>query len=126
MQMWSDGEQLQDPKDKRCLELLHPPTIRHLLIKGAKEEIAKYFPLCENLVSLKRFMGSKLPLNFITKDIYDMKDAMEPYFMSTIYCDFRPDEEGTYQLLYREAGRRFMEAKKSAAKNKNVDSTANP
>ncbi len=121
MTMWSDGAQLEDPLDLRRLGFLHPPTVRHLLQKGSKVEIARYFPLCENLVCLKRFMGSKLPLDFGRPDVYDMKDDMEPYLMSTIYCNFRQDEQPTHQFLHREAARRFVEAKKSAAKNKNMN-----
>lgn len=79
---------------------------------GNKIEVAKYFPLRENLISIKRFIGSKLPLRFGSNDVYDMRRVMKPYHISTVTCGFRVDEQAAHQFLHREGSRRFLDPSK--------------
>ncbi|KAJ8115059.1 hypothetical protein OPT61_g3203 [Boeremia exigua] len=110
LSMFVDAQAITDPLDNRRLELLHPITVAHLLLKGTKIQIATYFPLCEDLVTVKRFMGSRLPLRFDSEDTFNMAETMQPYNINTITCRFRPTEMPAHQALHREASRRFVQA----------------
>ncbi|KAJ4344685.1 uncharacterized protein N0V89_012429 [Didymosphaeria variabile] len=108
MKLWKEAAAFK-PTDKRRLALLHPPSVRHLLETATKVEIASYFHLCEDQICLKRFMGSKLPLRFDSDEYFDMAKAMKPYFIHTLHCEHKKEEQAAHQILHREASRRFVE-----------------
>ena len=120
--IWEDGENLEDSFDKRRLGFLHPQCVRNLL-NEPKWAISRYFPLLENMICLRRSMASKIPKDFDSTDMYLLRDCMEPYFFSTMYCELRDDEKADQQWLHREASRRFLDkvrASKKAASQKGL------
>ncbi|KAH6633035.1 hypothetical protein C7974DRAFT_163624 [Boeremia exigua] len=108
MSMFTDGQDIIDRFDRRRLSFLHPRTVAHLLLKGTKIQIAQYFPLCEDLVAIKRFMGSRLPRRFGSDETSNMRESIKPYVISTIDCRFRANEMPAHQALRREASTRFF------------------
>jgi hypothetical protein len=106
--LWHDGMKL-DLCDKRRLGFLHPPSIKWLLENGTKAEIARFFPLLDDLVCLRRSMASKIPIDFDSDQVYRLRESMEPYFFETLTCEFAPNEKADQQWLHRDASRRFIQ-----------------
>jgi hypothetical protein len=94
--LWNDEESITDLLDNRKLSFLYPDIARRLLEHATKVDIARFSPLIENPVCVKRFMGSKLSLDFGSDQVFDLKTAMEPYTIATMKCAFHPSEQNLH------------------------------
>ncbi len=81
------------------------------LQNASKVERARYFPLYENLVSLKRFTVATYLSTVTSLVSFDVKDNMEPYFMSTVFRDFWMDQEGVLSVSPSRSRKTFHRTK---------------
>jgi hypothetical protein len=116
MDMFRDGEALDDPLDPRRLGFLHPPTIRMLLESGTIVDHARYFPLCADLLCLTRSMSSRIAQDFDSEDVYECKQNLKPCFLKTITTEFLEEEKSEHQHQHRDASLRFLHVLRANAK----------
>ena len=94
------------PKDdQRRLGLLHPKAVQHLLETDDHTTIADKFHYAENMVSLKRCVGSRIPRDEAETKWLELRTLLKPHFIYTQVSERTEDEEPVFQWLYRDAAR---------------------
>lgn len=104
------------PTDRRWLGCLEASNIAALLKSDRKIDIARYFPLAENLFALKRSHASTIARDEKGTVTFEMRALIKPHFVGTVSCPRRPDEEAEFQYLYRDISRRYIAATRGGAR----------
>jgi hypothetical protein len=79
--------------------------------------MGKYFPILGDMFMLSRSYASRLPHSGREGGVLDLSKYIKQHYISTVYLDHFPHEEGAFQLLHRVAAKEYEEAIKGPKEN---------
>ncbi|KAL5372897.1 hypothetical protein DPSP01_013126 [Paraphaeosphaeria sporulosa] len=99
--------------DVRRLAVLNPYTVKALVKSDNRPLIAEFFPMIEELITLRRNQASIIPRNEARSTFCNLREMIKPHWIKTRPLQRKASEEVEFQWFYRDAANRFQDAQMS-------------